>query len=57
MKLSTQEIESAANSEFSRFASRYGYEATEQIAELMRKKATAALEVRKSKESKNVIKN
>jgi hypothetical protein len=57
MKLSTQEIESAANSEFSRFAGLYGCEATEQIAELMQKKATAALEVRKSKEAKHVIKN
>jgi hypothetical protein len=51
MKLSTQEIESAANSEFSRFAGLYGCEATEQIADLIQKKATAALEVRKSKEA------
>jgi hypothetical protein len=57
MKLSTQEIESAANSEFSRFAGLYGCEATEQIADLIQKKATAALEVRKSKEAKRGSEN
>jgi hypothetical protein len=57
MKLSPEQITSAANVEFSRFAGLYGCEATEQIADLIQKKATAALEVRKSKEAKRGSEN